>query len=190
MSASQPGHGTLEDSERISTMPEPQGEELQAIRRRQDELKERYLVDVAERPKTSSRGLHHAAFICRDVEETILFYRDVMGFPLVDLVENRDYPGSTHFFLDIGNGNMLAFFDFPGHPHPEYAETIGGGHHVALSVTDETFADIKTRLHERGIPFMEIEGGVAPNLFVADPNGLRLELNGEPLGYAAGTYLL
>lgn len=171
-------------------MPQPQGEELQAILDRQEELKRRYLLPAGERPKTASRGIHHAAFICRDVEETILFYRDVMGFPLVDLVENRDYAGSTHFFLDIGNENLLAFFDFPGHPHPEYEETIGGGHHVALSVTDEDFAAIRSRLKEHDIPFMEIEGGHAPNLFVADPNGLRVELYGEPLGYAMDTYLL
>ncbi|MFD4611839.1 VOC family protein [Streptomyces sp. NPDC058440] len=171
-------------------MPQPQGEELQAILRRQQELRQRYLLPAGERPKTVARGIHHAAFICRDVEETILFYRDAMGFPVVDLVENRDYPGSTHFFLDIGNENLLAFFDFPGHPHPEYEENIGGGHHLALSVTDEAFAAIKGRLKERDIPFMEIEDGHAPNLFVADPNGLRLEIYGEPLGYALGRYLL
>jgi glyoxylase I family protein len=171
-------------------VPEPKGEELQAILRRQEELSQRYLMPAGERPRTTSRGVHHAAFICRDVEKTILFYQDVMGFPLVDLVENRDYRGSTHFFFDIGNQNMLAFFDFPGHPHPDYEETIGGGHHLAVSVTDDDFAAIKGRLVERDIPFMEIESGDAPNLFVADPNGLRIELNGEPLGYAAGTYLL
>jgi glyoxylase I family protein len=30
------------------------------------------------------------ALICRDVEETIRFYKDFLGFPLVELVENRD----------------------------------------------------------------------------------------------------
>ncbi|MET8644834.1 VOC family protein [Streptomyces sp. NPDC004096] len=171
-------------------MPEPQGEELQSIRRRQEELKQQYLLPADERPRTTSRGIHHAAFICRDVEETILFYRDVMGFPLVDLFENRDYPGSTHFFLDIGNKNILAFFDFPGYPHPDYEESIGGSHHLSLSVTDENFEAIQNRLRARDIPFMEVEGSHAPNLFLADPNGLRLELYGEPLGYALDTYLL
>ena len=42
------------------------------------------------------------------------FYQDVLEFPLTELFENRDYQGSTHFFFDIGNGNLLAFFDFPG----------------------------------------------------------------------------
>ncbi|MEW2470662.1 hypothetical protein AB0919_37615 [Streptomyces sp. NPDC046994] len=83
-----------------------------------------------------------------------------------------------------------AFFDFPGYPHPDYEESIGGSHHLSLSVTDENFEAIKNRLRARDIPFMEVEGGHAPNLFLADPNGLRLELYGEPLGYALDTYLL
>ena len=84
--------------------------------------------------------MHHVAFICRDVEETIRFYQEFLGFPLVELVENRDYAGSSHFFFDIGHDNLLGFFDFPGHEHPEYHETIGGLQHLALSVTAEQFA--------------------------------------------------
>lgn len=171
-------------------MAQPQGEELQAILERQAELREQYLLPSAERKATTVRGVHHAAFIARDVEETILFYRDVMGFPLVDLMENRDYRGSTHFFFDIGGENMLAFFDFPGHPHPEYEEAIGASHHLALSITMEAYEEVKGRLDERGIPYMTFPSDVAPSLFVADPNGLRLELIGEPLGHALGEYLL
>ncbi|WP_377272991.1 VOC family protein [Peterkaempfera sp. SMS 1(5)a] len=171
-------------------MAQPQGEELQALLERQAELRQQYLVPSAERQASSARGVHHAAFIARDVEETILFYRDVMGFPLVDLAENRDYRGSTHFFFDVGGENMIAFFDFPGHSHPEFEEAVGGSHHVALSVTAETFDEIKGRLDERGLPYMTVSSEVAPSLFVADPNGLRLELIGEPLGHALGEYLL
>ena len=69
--------------------------------------------------------MHHLALICRDVEETIRFYQELLGFPLVELVENRDYAGSSHFFFDIGNRNLLGFFDFPGHDHPDFCETIG-----------------------------------------------------------------
>ena len=38
----------------------------------------------------------------------------MLGFPLIEMFENRDYEGSTHFFFDIGNGNTLAYFDLPG----------------------------------------------------------------------------
>ena len=76
----------------------------------------------ALRPRTSPRtarrpppaGIHHAALICSDVEQTIKFYQGILEFPLTELFGNRDYKGSTHFFFDVGNGNLLAFFDFPG----------------------------------------------------------------------------
>src|SRR6478736_8490468 len=50
----------------------------------------------SERPVSSARGVHHAAFICSDVTRTIAFYQDLLGFPLVELFENRDYPASAH----------------------------------------------------------------------------------------------
>ena len=65
------------------------------------------------------------------------FYQDVLGFPLTELIENRDYPGSSHFFFDIGNSNLLAFFDFPGLDVGPYAEVLGGLHHMAISVEPE-----------------------------------------------------
>ena len=65
---------------------------------------------------------------------TIDFYQGLLGFPLTELFENRDYPGSTHFFFDIGGGNALAFFDFPGLDVGPYAEVLGGHHHLAISV--------------------------------------------------------
>lgn len=81
--------------------------------------------------------MHHAAFICSDVEATIAFYQDVLGFPLVDIVENRDYASGAHLFFDLGHGNLLAFFDFPGYEHPEFHETLGGVQHVAISMSRE-----------------------------------------------------
>jgi hypothetical protein len=72
--------------------------------------------------------------ICRDVEATIWFYQDFLGLPLVELVENRDYPRSSHVFFDLGNRNLLGFFDLPGHEHPPFSETIRGVQHIAISV--------------------------------------------------------
>ena len=76
-------------------MPQPQGAELDAVRTRRASLKEKYLRPPAERPRTPVRGVHHVALICRDVEQTIRFYQELLGFPLVELVENRDYAGSS-----------------------------------------------------------------------------------------------
>ena len=106
-------------------MPQPEGNELEQVRARREVLREKYLRPKGSRPPTTVQGVHHLALICRDTEETIKFYQEFLGFPLVELVENRDYAGSNHFFFDIGNGNLLAFFDFPRLDLGKYGELLG-----------------------------------------------------------------
>lgn len=136
---------------------------------------------AAERPPSTARGVHHAAFICSDVDATISFYQDLLGFPLVEIFENRDYPGSAHLFFDLGNGNLLAFFDFPGYEHPEFHETLGGVQHVAISMAPEQFAALKDRLHAAGVEYRGPDLGVANSVYVRDPDGLQIELCTAPL---------
>jgi glyoxylase I family protein len=171
-------------------MAEPRGAELEAVRERRRALRAKYLREPGERPATTAAGVHHVAFICRDVEETIRFYQDFLGFPLVELVENRDYAGSSHFFFDIGHGNLLGFFDFPGHDHPDQHETIGGLQHLALSVTGEQFAAAKERFDAAGFDYLGPDRGVDDSLYVRDPNGVNLELYREDLGRFDGIRLL
>jgi glyoxylase I family protein len=171
-------------------MPQPEGAELEAVRTRRTALKEKYLRPVRERPATTVRGVHHLALIARDVEETINFYQDLLGFPLVELVENRDYQGSSHFFFDIGNRNLLGFFDFPGHDHPDYSETIGAIQHLALSASPEEFAATRKRLDEAGISYLGPDRGVDNSLYIRDPNGVGIEFYCEELGLFEGEPLL
>jgi glyoxylase I family protein len=171
-------------------MPKPQGAELEEIGARRERLRERYLRPVADRPATAAAGVHHVALICRDVEETIRFYQEFLGFPLVELVENRDYPGSSHFFFDIGNRNLLGFFDFPGHDHPPFIETIGGVQHIAISVSAEQFTAARGRLDKAGIEYLGPDRGVEDSLYFRDPNGVGLELYREDLGLFLGHPLL
>ena len=171
-------------------MPEPSGAELDAVRERRRVLRDRHLVPKPERPATTARGIHHAAFVCRDVEETIEFFQGFLGFPLVELVENRDYQGSSHFFFDLGNGNLLGFFDFPGHDHEPYKETIGALQHLALSVSDDAFAALKQKLDDAGIEYLGPDRGVEDSLYIRDPNGLGIELYREQLGKFEGLDLL
>jgi glyoxylase I family protein len=146
-------------------MPQPEGAELEAVRARRAEL------------------------VAKDVEATIRFYQEFLGFPLVELVENRDYAGSSHFFFDLGNRNLLGFFDFPGHPHQDYVETIGAVQHLALSVDAEHFAAIKAKLDAEGIDYLGPDRGADDSLYVRDPNGVGLEFYQEELGIFAGNSL-
>lgn len=171
-------------------MPQPEGAELEAVRARREQLKGKYLRPKGERPATTVRGVHHLALIARDVEETITFYQDLLGFPLVELVENRDYRGSSHFFFDIGNRNLLGFFDFPGHDHPEFSETIGAVQHLALSTTQENFDTAKKRLEEAGISYIGPDRGIDNSIYLRDPNGVGLEFYVEELGVFEGDVLL
>lgn len=139
------------------------------------------IVPEADRPPSSARGVHHAAFICSDVGATIDFYQDLLGFPLVELFENRDYPSSAHLFFDLGAGNLLAFFDFPGYEHPEFHETLGGVQHVAISMAPDQYALLKQRLIDDGIEFRGPDLGVENSVYLRDPDGLVIEICTAPL---------
>ncbi len=148
------------------------------------ELRARHLAPAGERPPSSARGLHHLALLSSDVEQTIDFYQGVLEFPLTEVFENRDYRGSTHFFFDIGNGNLLAFFDFPGLDLGDYAEVLGGLHHIAISVTQERWEHLRAKLRDAGIPTRELSGA---SLYFSGPDGERLELLKDPLKEMYGT---
>jgi catechol 2,3-dioxygenase-like lactoylglutathione lyase family enzyme len=146
-----------------------------------------HLKPPGERPASTARGLHHAALISSDVERTIRFYQDLLGFPLTELIENRDYPGSSHFFFDIGNGNLLAFFDFPGLDVGPYAEVLGGLHHCAISMEPERWQAIVARFEEAGVEHV-IHSEVS--VYFTDPDGARIELIADPLGEMYGEIVL
>ena len=124
------------------------------------------------------------ALLSHDVERTIRFYQELLEFPLTELFENRDYPGSTHFFFDIGNGNALAFFDFPGLDLGPYAEVLGGLHHVAISVSPETWERLRAKLIDAGV---EIVFEHKSSIYFNGPDGERLELLADPLGEMYGS---
>ena len=100
-------------------MSEPHGVDAvtrAALDARRAEIAAQYLRPRDVRPPSTARGVHHVALICSNVERTVQFYDGVLGFPLIEMFENRDYAGSTHFFFDLGHGNTIAFFDPPGRP--------------------------------------------------------------------------
>jgi glyoxylase I family protein len=139
------------------------------------------LAPEADRPASVARGVHHVALICSDPARTIDFYQRVLGFPLVEIFENRDYPGSLHFFFDLGAGNLLAFFDFPGLGLGPAVETLGSLQHLAISVTEEAFVSARTRVEAEGIEYRGPDLGVERSIYLRDPDGVQIELVAVPL---------
>jgi glyoxylase I family protein len=156
---------------------------------RRDEWHRKYLKPEAERPPSTARGVHHMALICSDVEQTIQFYQELLGFPLVELMENRDYKGSTHLFFDIGNDNLLAFFDFPGLGLQPGVESIGAVQHIAISTDPHNLEKVKTRLDQRGITYLGPDRGITTSIYFKDPDGIQIELIAEPLRIMDGRNL-
>jgi catechol 2,3-dioxygenase-like lactoylglutathione lyase family enzyme len=159
--------------------------DLDRINAARDRIRDEYLAQ--ETPSSTARGLHHVALLSSDVERTVQFYQGVLGFPLTEIFENRDYKGSNHFFFDIGHGNLIAFFDFPGLDLGPYAEVLGGLHHIAISVEPERWAELKQRLDDAGVDYLMESGS---SIYFRDPDGARLELISDPLGEMYGSKVL
>ena len=137
--------------------------ELVELEDRRRQLRDKHLLPPEQRD-TPGRGIHHAALICSDVEQTIEFYQGLLGFPLVELVENRDYPGSSHFFFDLGNRTLLGFFDFPGLGLQPGVESIGAVQHIAISVPRERWEAQRERLDAAGVPYAGPDRGIEESM--------------------------
>ncbi|MFE2968561.1 VOC family protein [Streptomyces sp. NPDC059340] len=155
--------------------------DLAAIEAERTRIRDTQLV--SDRPASSARGVHHVALLSADVERTVRFYQGILEFPLTEVIENRDYKGSTHFFFDVGNGNLLAFFDFPGLDLGPCTEVLGGLHHLAISVDPTAWQRLRDRLDAAGVDYEEESG---TSLYFRDPDGARVELLAEPLGEMYG----
>jgi glyoxylase I family protein len=167
----------------------PTDAELVELAERRQALRDRYLVPVAERPASPGRGIHHAALICSDVRRTIEFYQGLLGFPLVELVENRDYQGSSHLFFDLGNSTLLGFFDFPGLGLDQGVESIGSVQHIAISASQENWNEIRAKLDVAGIPYAGPDIGIPESMYFKDPDGIQIELLSDPLMFFGGVQL-
>jgi len=148
-----------------------------------------------------TRGVHHLALCCDDMKATLEFYADVLGFPLVHAMRvphgvgvgprnrgNPPYEDLRHYFFDMGNDSLLAFFEIPKGKEPAgNRNAIGAMQHCAFVVTPERFDDIQARLKRAGVPY---QGPVEqlPNMFgvyFIDPNGIRMEFACQPTDGAA-----
>jgi glyoxylase I family protein len=121
-----------------------------------------------------TRGVDHVAVFAKDLEATAAFYTDMLGMPVVNVTANRDVPESTHMNVALGNGMQLSFFDFPHVPRlrRRAPEGAGGIMHLALAISQEKLAQVKTRLAQHRVEYQEIGGSV----YLKDPNGLGIEL--------------
>ena len=143
-----------------------------------------------------TRGVHHLALTTEDMKVTTEFYVRVLGMPLVHAMKvppgvgvgpgnrgNPPFEEIRHYFFDMGNDSLLAFFEIPKNEKQQSdRDDIGGMQHLAFTVTVERFAEIQSRLTEHGVVYdgpMEILPGLQ-SIYFLDPNGIRLETCCQP----------
>jgi len=144
---------------------------------------------TSKNPKLN--GVHHTARPTWKLKETVEFYRDTLGLPLVHCVSARgwgadNHPDFLHFFFDSGAGSTIAFFYYLGDKQPAHLvhrpEYDNDAIHTAWQV--ETRSELlawRTRLESKGVPIMyQIEHEVVESIYFRDPNGYYLEI-GRPL---------
>ena len=134
------------------------------------------------------KGLHHIGLATHDMEKTLAFYEDVLGFraAVCELIELENGGVIRHAFIDTGNGELFAFMepnDIAGLPDDfdtgiNRGLGIGGGmFHFAFRVDDEAELEAKRQhLVAKGIKVRGVvDHGWCKSIYFTDPNFLKLE---------------
>ena len=129
--------------------------------------------------------LHHFAYRCRDAEETRKFYEDMLGLPLVHVIQEDHVPSTgeynpyTHIFFEMKDGSYVAFFDLGDDTAPDPSpNTPAWVNHLALEVDSTAeLLDAKEKIEGAGIKVLGItDHRIINSIYFFDPNGLRVEL--------------
>ena len=101
-------------------------------------------VPVTAEPPDSpiaTTGTDHITVMGSNIEDTIAFYRDLLGMPLVLRQPNLDQPEVTHLFFDTGDGRILTFFVSDDRQSNRMGQRggVGSVHHLCFSVAPEEF---------------------------------------------------
>ncbi len=136
-----------------------------------------------ERPNSPfhTTGTDHITVWGSNEADTVAFYRDVLGMPLVLRQPNLDDPSQTHLFFDTGDGRILTFFvsdDRSSHEGPQRGG-VGAVHHLCFSVEADEYRDIMAALEERGRGYNVFDRGIFHSIYTHDNNGLVIELSAD-----------
>ena len=133
-------------------------------------------------------GMHHLGLATHDMESTLAFYEEVLGFSVkvCDLMHPAAGGSIRHAFLDAGNGEMIAFMECNEVPGiaPDFDPGLnrglgikGGVIHFAFKAENEAdLAAKKNWLQTKNVDVSEIvDHGWCKSIYFKDPNMLQLE---------------
>lgn len=127
-------------------------------------------------------GVNHLAMATGDMDKTIRFWRDLLG---MRLVAGLGKPGYRHYFLEISENDLLAFFEWPGVDPVEekaHGRPVSGPFifdHVSFGVeTEDDLWELKDRIGAAGFWVSDvIDHGFIHSIYAFDPNGIPIEFS-------------
>lgn len=135
-------------------------------------------------------GYRHTGIITNDIGKSLIFYRDILGFELIeDFTETGHYistitgieDATAHFYkLKAQDGTVIELLEYPSHPTEKFNLPIinVGICHIALRVNDSK--DAYNRLLDKNVKVLskpiKSTCGKAKVFFCLDPDNVRVEI--------------
>ena len=138
--------------------------------------------DVKESNVVKYTGINHLAMATKDMDTTIRFWRDLLG---MRLVAGLGRPGYRHYFFEIADHDMIAFFEWPevdNIPEKDHGVPVKGPFvfdHVSLEVeSEDDLWNLKDTLKAAEIWVSEvINHGFIYSIYTFDPNNIPIEFS-------------
>ncbi|CAL4978151.1 unnamed protein product [Urochloa decumbens] len=121
-------------------------------------------------------ALNHISVVCRSLQGSVHFYRDVLGFIPIRRPGSFDFDGAWLFNYGIGIHLLQA--EDPESMPPKKTEINPKDNHISFQC--ESLEAVQRRLKELGIRYVQRrveEGGIfVDQLFFHDPDGFMIEV--------------
>jgi len=135
----------------------------------------------------SFNGVNHLAMATGDMDRTIRFWRDLLG---MHLVAGLGQPGYRHYFFEVSETDLIAFFEWTGVKpvaKKEHGRPVRGPFifdHVSFGVeTEDDLWSLKGKLEAAGFPVSDvIDHGFIHSIYAHDPNGIPIEFSHNVAG--------
>ncbi|OIO05980.1 MAG: glyoxalase [Desulfovibrionaceae bacterium CG1_02_65_16] len=132
-------------------------------------------------------GVNHLAMATGDMDATIRYWRDLLG---MRLVAGLGHPGYRHYFFELTDSDMIAFFEWPGvtpGPDKDHGAPVRGPFtfdHISFGVeADEDLWTLRDRLDAAGFWVSEVvDHGFIHSIYSFDPNNIAVEFSAPVSG--------
>lgn len=138
-------------------------------------------------------GINHLALATGDMDRTIRYWRDLLG---LRLVAGLGHPGYRHYFFELTQRDMIAFFEWPGvqpGPDKDHGAPVKGPFtfdHLSLGVQSaDDLWDLRDRLDAAGFWVSEVvDHGFIHSIYSFDPNNIPVEFSAPVPGVDLGQH--